>query len=555
LRILRKEAEVAKISDSTDVLIMGGGLAGLTLALQLRQSEPDIAVRVVDRAQRPVPQAAHKVGEAVAETAALYLSRTLGLADLLEERHVRKMGLRFFTPADGANGSAPWQRLESGPRNFLAQRTYMLDRGSLENDLWDRCTDAGIAMESETRVTDFQIRPGELHEAELLSGSGDLRRMSARWLIDATGRAGTLKRRLGLEASVDHNVNAVWMRVSGLVRVDDFPRHPSDEPMRGERWAAQQPAMDRWRSTTHLTGPGYWVWIIPLRTDATSIGLVFDPRLVSSQEVQRLPVFLDWLSRHEPLLAMEIADREILDWHGLKHLAHGARRVFSVDRWATTGEAGVFLDPLYSPGSDYIAISNLSIGALIGLDRAGDSRFENWVEELNRIYLSTFSNALAVWNDHYATLGSPVWAVKAAWDTLVYFTVICPAFLNGVYTNPEINQQVADLMRRFNQVSHQAQAIFRELRDKRASGEAGLEPATPDFVDLGSPVLLTASKELDAPLSPEQLRERLEFNVAALYRVADALRSAKSWREGVAAVLASDVHVTGRTARTEAQFT
>jgi hypothetical protein len=77
----------------------------------------------------------------------------------------------------------------------------------------------------------------------------------------------------------------------------------------------------------------------------------------------------------------------------------------------------------------------------------------------------------------------------------------------------------------------------------------------PDFVDLGSPVLLTASRELDAQLTPAELRERLEFNVGALYRVADGLRSAKSWQEGVAAVLASDVHVTGRTARAEAQLT
>jgi flavin-dependent dehydrogenase len=541
--------------DNTDVLIMGGGLAGLTLALQLRQSDPDLTIRVVDRAPRPVPQAAHKVGEAIAETAALYLSRILGLQDLLEERHVRKMGLRFFTPADAAPGSAPWQRLESGPRNFLAQRTYMLDRGSLENDLWDLCANAGIAMASQTRVTDLRIRPDDSHEVEVLDGSGNLRRLSASWLIDATGRAGTLKRRLGLEASVDHNVNAVWLRVSGLVRVDDFPRYACDEPVRGERWVAEQPAMDRWRSTTHLTGPGYWVWIIPLRTDATSVGLVFDPRLVSSHEVQRLPAFLDWLSRHEPLLAMDLKHREILDWHGLKHLAFGAQRVFSADRWATTGEAGVFLDPLYSPGSDYIAISNLSIGALIRMERAGDSRFANWVEELNRIYLSTFSNALAVWNDHYATLGSPVWAAKAAWDTLVYFTVICPAFFNGVYTNPEVNEQVADIMRRFNEVSHEAQAIFRELRDEHANREADQEAALPDFVDLGSSVLLTASRELDAQLSPAELRERLEFNVGALHRVASDLRSAKSWQEGVAAVLASDVHVTGRAASAEAQLT
>ena len=36
-------------TDDTDVLIMGGGLAGLTLALQLRQAHPALRIRVLER--------------------------------------------------------------------------------------------------------------------------------------------------------------------------------------------------------------------------------------------------------------------------------------------------------------------------------------------------------------------------------------------------------------------------------------------------------------------------------------------------------------------------
>ena len=56
----------------------------------------------------------------------------------------------------------------------------------------------------------------------------------------------------------------------------------------------------------------------------------------------------------------------------LQHFAHGCARVFSPDRWAMTGEAGVFTDPFYSPGSDFIAMGNDFITDLITRDLRGE---------------------------------------------------------------------------------------------------------------------------------------------------------------------------------------
>src|SRR3546814_2688031 len=46
-----------------DVTILGGGLAGLTLAIQLRRQDPALRVTVVERNAHPVREAAFKVGE------------------------------------------------------------------------------------------------------------------------------------------------------------------------------------------------------------------------------------------------------------------------------------------------------------------------------------------------------------------------------------------------------------------------------------------------------------------------------------------------------------
>src|SRR5262249_58789152 len=52
--------------------------------------------------------------------------------------------------------------------------------------------------------------------------------------------------------------------------------------------------------------------------------------------------------------------------------SYGAERLYSRDRWCLTGEAGVFLDPLYSPGSDFITYSNTIVTQLVTKDLSGD---------------------------------------------------------------------------------------------------------------------------------------------------------------------------------------
>lgn len=58
-----QEIEVPAPLDQYDVAILGGGMAGLTLALQLKKARPAIRVLVVEKQQHPVPETAHKVGE------------------------------------------------------------------------------------------------------------------------------------------------------------------------------------------------------------------------------------------------------------------------------------------------------------------------------------------------------------------------------------------------------------------------------------------------------------------------------------------------------------
>jgi hypothetical protein len=89
-----------------------------------------------------------------------------------------------------------------------------------------------------------------------------------------------------------------------------------------------------------------------------------------------------------------------------------------------TGEAGLFLDPFYSPGSDFIAISNTYITELISMDRRGE-RLGARTQLFDQLLHSFYDSTLALYQDQYPIFGDPeVLPVKVVWDYTYYWGVL-----------------------------------------------------------------------------------------------------------------------------------
>lgn len=503
--------------------VAGGGLAGLSLALQVKRARPDLDIVVVDRQSRPAPEGGFKVGESVVEVGSHYLREVLGLGTHLLEQQLPKFGLRFFS---GGRAADVTTRLEYGPFEVgqadgeflgLPVPTYNLDRGRLENLLASRCRDAGVELIDGAKVSAVNLtrrsdnvrgRPEGRRHSFTVGGTS----MTARWFVDATGVAAATARRLELLEFAPHETHAAWFHVD--TRVD--PETWSED----EAWSSRTAPGLRWLSTNHLVGRGYWIWVIPLVSGATSVGIVTHGDFHAPAQTNRLDRALRFLDAHEPLLARSLGDQPPRGFHVRRMRAYRAAKIASADRWAIVGEAGAFLDPLYSPGCDFIAIGNCLVSDLIIADAAGrdiraPTRFANLIHE------KTYARYLSLYQGQYPVLGSPqALAVKVAWDTSIYFGFNVQLFRNGRLTDARFLSSFGRDIARLDRLQAQMQGFLAQV----AAADEQRHPTHVDQVTLEfvhDPYLWSVDAADDATL-----RRRVSAHVTRLERVLSGLQAA-----------------------------
>lgn len=402
-----------------DVVILGGGLAGLTLSLQLRQRLPQIGITVLEKCRHPVPVAAHKVGESSVEIAANYFDTVLGLEEHMQRSQLKKFGFRFFF-SDGRDDIDGVTEL--GASRYLDAPSYQIDRGVFENYLAERAAALGVRFIDGCSVRDIAVDGTGSHRVGYVRQESGPAQLTARWLVDATGRAGLLKRKFNLAEANGHDCNAAWFRVAARLDVDAWS---GDDAWRGK---CDPPS--RWLSTNHFVGEGYWVWLIPLSSGSHSVGIVAAEATHPFETINSFDRAMDWLQRFQPRIARELQDKRagLQDFIAFRRFSYGCKQLYSGDRWAITGDAGLFLDPFYSPGGDFIAIGNTYVTDLIARELAGEPCGPR-ARIYGQFFRTFYESMLTIYEGQYGIFGDPrVLPVKVLWDYTYYWGVLCQIF-------------------------------------------------------------------------------------------------------------------------------
>lgn len=495
-----------------DVVIVGGGLAGLTLSRQLLlQSEKRILV--LDRSDI-LPTSRQKYGESSVQVGGYYFSKVLDLEHYLWHEHFMKYNLRFYFKTEGQPNDRFEDYGQAYIRNFSNIACYQLDRNRFESDLMKLNLQRADRFELAKSVErlDIDIRKDGKHKISYSEGGNHVE-VHTDWVVDATGRGRALARQMDIreETPIQHGASFMW--VTGTVDIEQLSDLTLSE-RRTHHSRRETGHLPQWLATNHFMGEGFWFWVIPLR-NMTSLGLVYDRNIVDGRDLTTSDGLLDWICREFPIFKRDLLQREVLDFNVLKQFSHGARQTISADKWAMSGESGRFTDPLYSPGSDFIAIHNsLIVDAICCNDKKKLSR-KCWFAE--SIMQSCYQSFLPSFATSYDALGDhETFVLKYTWELSVYFSFLVFPYINDLMTDGEF---VPGYLTRFSKMGHLNSSVQRLFSSyfqwKKETGRSSDTVKYHDFTSL-KPLQDAERTFYEVGVDAQQAKQILEKQLVSL---------------------------------------
>ncbi|MBV8657182.1 MAG: tryptophan 7-halogenase [Burkholderiales bacterium] len=331
-------------TEAVEILIIGAGPSGAVAAGLLRKQGRQVLM--LDKEQFP----RFSIGESLLPQSMAYIEAAGFLQDVVEAGFQYKNGATFQCGTRSVDFDF---RDKSSPGWGTA---YQVQRADFDHVLAKAAEKAGAEVRYRHQVTAIDISTGE-PVVDVLGPDHDAYRVSARFVLDASGFGRTLPRLLDLETPSDFPVRAAYFtHIEDHIALDRFDRN-------------------KILVSVHPEHVDVWFWTIPFSNGRCSQGVVAHSAFFErypGDELARLRAIIAETPSLAGLLADAIWDTPV------RKLVGYAANVKSLwgPGYALLGNAGEFLDPVFSSGVT-IAMKSASLAAA-AIERAYAGESVDW---------------------------------------------------------------------------------------------------------------------------------------------------------------------------------
>ncbi len=353
--------------EEAEIVVIGGGPGGSVCAARLAMLGR--RVLLLEREKHP----RFRLGESLLPRS-LAVLEAIGVLGDVEARFLVKRGARFV---DGEHAekcvryafAEAFHAPGDTPRNPW-DHAFEVPRDEFDELLFRRAASCGADAREGWQALAVETRAGGDFSVQAIGPGGDRREIVSRFVVDGTGREALVARAAGDVERIPHlDRTALYVHARGAWR---------DE---GEREGDIQIVV--------FGGPGErgWFWLIPFADGRTSVGAVVSNAWVQARRgLGGAEALFDAAVRETPTVSRMLegaervaAPRAVADFSfRVEHLCG--------DGWLLLGDAGGFIDPLFSSGA-HLAMHGglLAADAIDAALRSGDvsrGAFQGWEREM-----------------------------------------------------------------------------------------------------------------------------------------------------------------------------
>lgn len=314
---------------SCEVLVIGGGPAGSTIAALLAQRGRDVLM--LEKSKHP----RFHIGESLLPMS-MPMFDQLGVAEEIKRIGMVKLGAEFVSPWHGA----PVMIDFSDAWDNTWPSAYQVRRDEFDEILFRNAAVKGARITEECKVTDIKFQPGAEALVNTLNRDGQTQRIRARFVVDASGRDTFLANHFGMKhRNKKHNSAAIFGHFTGAKRLEG----------------------DVEGNISLFWFDHGWFWFIPLADGNTSVGATCWPYYMKTRKTDTSQFLLDTIALC-PALAERLKDARLVSpVTATGNFSYLSERS-SGENYILLGDAFAFIDPVFSSGV-FLAMNSSFVGA------------------------------------------------------------------------------------------------------------------------------------------------------------------------------------------------